>query len=214
MITSFICFKKAPIISDIKMNDDLGFGTHCVHDGEGHNPFGAHATPIYQTSTYVMEITEQSSETLSKRSGYRYIRAPPNSPTHSAFVDKMCSLEEGEAGIAFSSGMAAEMAIILSQLKSGDHLLSSDVIYGGTYALFSSVLPRFGIEVDFADTIKPDNVEVKLKPNTKMIYLETPANPTMGICDIVQLSEMAHNAGALCVVDNTFATPYFQKRYI
>ncbi len=193
------------------MKKDPGFGTRCIHAGEGHNPFGAHATPIYQTSTFVFENADQAASAFSKGQGYRYIRSPPHTPTHAALVEKMCSLERGEAGLAFSSGMAAETTLVLSLLKPGDHLLSGDVIYGGTYGLFSSLLARFGIEVSFVDTTDPRMVQAGLQENTRLVFLESPANPTMGVCDIRSISELAHEAGAVVVVDNTFATPYFQR---
>ncbi|VVB70318.1 Cys/Met metabolism PLP-dependent enzyme [uncultured archaeon] len=188
-----------------------GFGTRCVHAGEGHNPYGAHATPIYQTSTYVFDNAEQAAEIFSGASGYRYIRSAPNTPTHAAFIEKICSLEGGEAGLAFSSGMAAEIALVLSMLKKGDHLLSTNIIYGGTFGLFSSLMTKFGIEVSFVDTTNEEIIRRGLQENTKMIFLESPANPTMAISDISLIGKIARDAGAILAVDNTFATPYFQR---
>lgn len=193
------------------MEREKSFGTLCVHAGEGHNPFGAHATPIYQTSTYVFESAEQAAAIFSGQPGYRYIRSPPNTPTHAAFVEKICSLEGGEAGLAFSSGMAAETALFLSQLKCGDHLLSTNIIYGGTYGLISSLLTKFGIEVSFVDTTDPKLVRAGMRDNTRMVFLESPANPTMAVSDICEISRIAKEAGAISAVDNTFATPYFQQ---
>lgn len=198
------------------MKNETGFGTACVHAGEGHNPFGAHATPIYQTSTYVFEDTEQAAAvfTRGRKAGepqYRYIRSPPNSPTHAAFIEKIRTLEEGGAGLALSSGMAAETAMVLSQLKKGEHLLSTDTVYGGTYGLFSSVLPRFGIDVSFVDTTDIEKVKAGLQENTRMVFLESPANPTLAICEIREICRIAREAGAISVVDNTFATPFFQR---
>ncbi len=187
------------------------FGTRCVHAGEGHNPFGAHATPIYQTSTYLFESAEQAAAAFSGGPGYKYIRAPPHTPTHAAFIEKICSLEGGEAGLAFSSGMAAEMALVFSVLQKGDHLLTTDVIYGGTYGLFSSLLPKSGIEVSFVDTTDLENVKAGLQENTRLVFLESPANPTMAVSDIAEISRTAHEAEAFLAVDNTFATPYFQR---
>ncbi|MDM7912234.1 MAG: aminotransferase class I/II-fold pyridoxal phosphate-dependent enzyme [Methanotrichaceae archaeon] len=195
------------------MIKEMLFGTRCVHAGEGKNPYGAHATPIYQTSTFVFESAEAAAEIfgVGGKPGYRYIRSPPNTPTHAAFIEKIRSLEGGEAGLAFSSGMAAETALVLSQLKEGDHLISTNVIYGGTYGLFSSLITKFGIDVSFVDTTDPENVKDALRPDTRMIFLESPANPTMAVCDIGEISGIAHDAGAISVVDNTFATPYFQR---
>lgn len=196
------------------MKNETGFGTTCVHAGEGHNPFGAHATPIYQTSTYVFEDAEHAAAVFSGGAAepqYRYIRSPPNSPTHAAFIEKIRTLEAGDAGLALSSGMAAETAIVLSQLKKGDHLLSTDTVYGGTYGLFSSVLPRFGIDVSFVDTTDLEKVKDGLRENTKIVFLESPANPTLAVSDIREISRIAREAGAISVVDNTFATPFFQR---
>ncbi|MCX6678586.1 MAG: aminotransferase class I/II-fold pyridoxal phosphate-dependent enzyme [Methanothrix sp.] len=193
------------------MEKEKSFATRCVHAGEGHNPFGAHATPIYQTSTYVFESAEQAAAAFSGGPGYRYIRSPPNTPTHAAFIEKICSLEGGPAGLAFSSGMAAETALVLSLLQKGDHLLTTDVIYGGTYGLFSSLLPKFGIEVDFVDTTDLERVKAGLQKNTRLVFLESPANPTMAVSDIGEIGKITHEAGALLAVDNTFATPYFQR---
>lgn len=193
------------------MTEQMKFATRCVHAGEGHNPHGAHAVPIYQTSTFVFENAETAAKTFSGGPGYRYIRSPPNTPTHEAFIKKLCALEGGEAGLAFSSGMAVETALVLSLLKSGDHLISANVIYGGSYGLFSSFITKFGIDVSFVDTTDPSNVKGALKPNTRLIFLESPANPTMAVCDISEISRIAHEAGATCAVDNTFASPYFQQ---
>ncbi len=193
------------------MERELRFATRCVHSGEGHHPSGAHAVPIYQTSTYVFESAEQAAASFSGGTGYRYIRSPPHTPTHAAFIDKICSLEGGERGLAFSSGMAAETALVISLLASGEGLLSTDIIYGGTYSLFSSILPKFGISVDFVDTTDLKKVKQALSNNTKLVFLETPANPTMTISDIAEIARMAHVSGARLAVDNTFATPYFQR---
>ncbi len=189
----------------------MKFDTRCVHAGEGKNPYGAHTTPIYQTSTFVFESAEAAADVFSGKPGYRYIRSSPNTPTHAFFIEKICSLEGGEAGLAFSSGMAAETALILSMLKAGDHLLSTNVIYGGTYGLLSSLLPKFGIDVGFVDTTDVEKVKAAIKPETRMVFLESPANPTMAVCDIAEICRIARNAGAVSAVDNTFATPYFQR---
>ena len=193
------------------MEREKSFGTRCVHAGEGHNPFGAHATPIYQTSTFVFESAEQAAAIFSGQPGYRYIRSPPNTPTHAAFVEKICSLEGGQDGLAFSSGMAAETALFLSQLKCGDHLLSTNIVYGGTYGLISSLLTKFGIEVSFVDTTDQGQVKANMRENTRMVFLESPANPTLAVSDICEIGRIAKEAGAITAVDNTFATPYFQQ---
>jgi len=187
------------------------FGTRCVRAGEGEDAYCAHTTPIYQTSTYTFESAEQAAAVFSgELAGYRYIRSAPNTPTHAAFIEKICSLEEGESGLAFSSGMAAEAALILSQLKKGDHLVSTSPVYGGTYGLFLS-LTKFGIDLTFVDTTDLVQVSAAIGGDTRMVFIESPTNPTMAVSDIRSICEIARECGALSAVDNTFATPYFQQ---
>jgi methionine-gamma-lyase len=195
------------------MKKEMKFGTLCVHAGEKPDPlYGAHTTPIYQTSTFVFENAEQAAARFAgKEEGYIYMRVAPNTPTHAALVEKIAALEGGETGLTFASGMAAVTAVALSQLQKGDHLVSSDVVYGSTYSLFSTILTKFGIEVSFVDTSDLEQVKASIKLNTKMIFVETPANPTLRVCDIAELAKIAKEIGALSVVDNTFATPCFQR---
>jgi methionine-gamma-lyase len=195
------------------MKKEMSFGTRCVHAGEGPSPeYHAHTTPIYQTSTFVFNTAEEAAAMFSgKEPGYRYIRSPPNTPTHSAFVEKLVSLEGGQAGLSFSSGMAAESALIISQLKAGESILSNNVIYGGTYGLLSSLVTRLGMKTEFVDTTDLRAVEAGLARHPRIIFLESPANPTMSLCDIREISRLAREGGTLTVVDNTFASPYFQR---
>jgi methionine-gamma-lyase len=133
---------------------NIKFGTLCVHAGEHPDlPSGAHTTPIYQTSTFVFDTAEQgASRFAGEENGYIYARLAPNTPTHAVLIGKIAALEGGETGQSFSSGMAAITGVALTLLKKGDHLLSTDVVYGGTYELFESLLTRLGIEVSFVDT--------------------------------------------------------------
>lgn len=195
------------------MKREVKFATKCVHAAEKPDPvFGAHTTPIYQTSTFIFENARQGAARFAgEESGYIYTRIPPNTPTHAVLAEKYAVLEGGEAGQTFASGMAAITAVALTALRQGDHLISTDVVYGCTYSLFSEILPGFGINVSFVNTSEIENVERALKPETKMIFLETPANPTMILCDVMEIAVIARKHGALCVVDNTFATPYFQR---
>jgi len=197
---------------DCKMKK-MKFGTLCVHAGERPDPSsGAHTTPIHQTSTFVFDSAEQGAARFAgKEDGFIYARLMPNTPTHAVLIEKIAALEGAETGQSFSSGMSAITGVALSFLKKGDHLLSADVVYGGTYELFESVLTRLGIEVSFVDTTDLEKVQRNLKKNTRMVFLETPANPTMKICDIAAIGEMTRQTGALSIVDNTFATPMFQK---
>ena len=138
------------------MEREVKFATKCVHAAEKPDPvFGAHTTPIFQTSTFIFENTRQGAARFAgDESGYVYARIPPNTPTHAVLAEKFAALEGGEAGQTFASGMAAITAIALTFLKQGDHLISTDVVYGCTYSLFSQVLPGLGIEVSFIDTSK------------------------------------------------------------
>lgn len=192
---------------------EVKFATKCVHAAEKPDPaFGAHTTPIFQTSTFIFENSRQGAARFAgEEGGYVYARIPPNTPTHAVLAEKFAALEGGEAGQTFASGMAAITAVALTALKKGEHLISTDVVYGCTYSLFSEVLTGLGIEVSFIDTSELENVKRAFKQETKMIFLETPANPTMTVCDIREIARMAKENGALCIVDNTFSTPCFQK---
>jgi methionine-gamma-lyase len=195
------------------MKREMKFATKCVHAAEKPDPvFGAHTTPIYQTSTFIFENTRQGAARFAgEESGYIYTRIPPNTPTHAVLAEKYAVLEGGEAGQTFASGMAAITAVGLTALKQGDHLISTDVVYGCTYSLFSEILPKFGINVSFVNTSEIEDVKRAFRPETKIVFIETPANPTLTICDISQIASLARANEALCVVDNTFATPYFQR---
>jgi methionine-gamma-lyase len=195
------------------MERKLKFATECVHAGEKPDPvFGAHTIPIFQTSTFIFENVEQGAARFAgEEAGYIYTRIPPNTPTHAVLAEKVAVLEGGEAGQTFASGMAAITAVVLTALKKGDHLISTDVVYGCTYSLFSEIPPGLGIDVTFVDTTDIEKVKRALKPETRMVFLETPANPTLNVCDIREIATLARAQGAICVVDNTFATPYFQK---
>jgi methionine-gamma-lyase len=176
-----------------------GFSTKVVHAGQ--HPCrltGALATPIYQTSTFSLDRLAET----------RYVYTRVGNPTNTVLEEKMAILESGERSLTFSSGMAAISATIFSLASKGDHIITDNVIYGCTYDLFSS-MPRFGIEVSFVDASDVSKVEGCMKGNTKLIFLETPANPTMKISDIKAISEVSGEAKV--VVDNTFMTPYFQR---
>jgi cystathionine gamma-lyase len=175
--------------------------TLAIHAGQEPDPTtGAIMTPIFQTSTYV-----QSSPGVHK--GYEYSRT--QNPTRHALEACIAAVENGKHGIAFASGCATTDAV-LHLLSAGDHVVACDDLYGGTYRLFTKVLARFGIEFTFADLSDPASLRQHLRPNTKMLWLETPTNPMLKLVDIAALSEIAHAAGALVVVDNTFMSPIFQ----
>jgi cystathionine gamma-synthase len=178
------------------------FNTRAIHVGQDPDPStGAAVVPLYQTSTYVH--TE-----VGKHKGYEYSRTA--NPTRRALETCLASLEEADFGFAFGSGMAAEDTV-LRLLNAGDHVVLGDDVYGGTRRLFDRVLTRFGLEFSSVDTTSADEVREAMRPNTRMVWLETPTNPYLRITDIAAVSEIAHTAGALAVVDNTFATPVLQR---
>ncbi len=180
-----------------------GFATRAIHAGqEPDQATGATIVPIYQTSTYTQEAP-------GRHKGYEYSRTA--NPTRTALEECVASLEGAEYGLAFASGLAATVAT-MSLLSSGDHVVAGDDLYGGTYRLFDKVLPRTGgLEFTYADTTDPTSVERALRPETKLLWIETPTNPLLTLSDIQELSEMAHGRSAVVAVDNTFASPYFQN---
>ena len=188
-----------------------GIGTIAIHGGHEKNPFGALATPIYQTSTFIFDNVEQGGARFAgKEGGYIYSRL--GNPTVSVAEKKMALLEGGEACVATGSGMGAIASTLWTLIKAGDHILADKVLYGCTFALLSHGLTKFNVEVDFIDMSDLDLVKKSIKANTKVIYLETPANPNLKICDIKAISQIAHNNKDIqVIVDNTFATPYCQR---
>ena len=182
----------------------MKFSTKQIHAGtEIDAATGAILTPIYQTTTYVQPSVD---EYMSK--GYTYSRA--GNPTVRALEKRLNALEGGADCTAFSTGMAAIQALMMGLLNAGDHCIVSDVAYGGTYRLTTQVLSRFGVKFTFADTSNPDEVRESLRDTTKLIFTETPANPTMKLTDIAAISEIAKERGIPHAVDNTFLTPYYQ----
>lgn len=180
----------------------MGFSTTAIHAGqEPDQATGAVIVPIYQTSTYAQEG-------LGRHKGYEYART--QNPTRSALEGNLAALEGARFGYAFASGMAAIDAT-LRLVKAGDHVIVSDNTYGGTFRLFSRVLTNYGIEFSYVDTSDASNVERALRPETRMVFLETPTNPVMVVTDLQAVSDVAHKAGAVVVCDNTFLSPYLQR---
>ncbi len=180
----------------------MGFATIAIHTGsEPDEATGAVTVPIYQTSTYAQDA-------LGKHKGYEYART--QNPTRSAVERNIAALEGARFGFAFASGMAAIDAT-LRLVKAGEHVVVSDNTYGGTARLFNRILANYNVEFDYVDTSDALNVEAALKPNTKMVFLETPTNPIMTVTDLKEVSEIAHRAGARVVCDNTFMSPYLQR---
>ncbi|SDY55366.1 methionine-gamma-lyase [Proteiniborus ethanoligenes] len=190
----------------------MGFGTKAVHGGHKKDiATGALTTPIYQTSTFVFDSAEQGGRRFAlEEGGYIYTRL--GNPTNTQVEEKIALLENGEAGLSTASGMGAISSALWTALKAGDHLIASETLYGCTFAFLNHGLTRFGVDVTFVDTTNPENVRKAMKDNTRVIYLESPANPTLLISDIKAISEIAHEKeDCLVIVDNTFATPYIQR---
>ncbi|GAA0349426.1 methionine gamma-lyase [Morganella psychrotolerans] len=188
-----------------------GYDTKIVHAGQQPDPLtGALSTPIYQTSTFVFDSAEQGAARFAlEEEGYIYSRL--GNPTNAALEEKMRVLENGEAALVTASGISAISTTILTMCGQGDHIVASDTLYGCTYALLSHSLPKFGIEVTFVRADNPENIKAAMKPNTKMVYVETPANPTLAMIDLEAAANVAHEGGAMLVVDNTFMSPYCQR---
>jgi len=186
----------------VDKDGNYGFSTKAIHAGqpptEGN---GAIMTPIYQTSTYV-----QSSPGVHQ--GYEYART--QNPTRTALEANLAALEEGSHGVCFSSGCAA-MDAVLHTLEAGAHVISVDDLYGGTYRLFTEVFQRHGIEFTFLNLNDETSYRASFRPETKLVWIETPTNPLLKLIDIEKVSAIAKEHGALVVVDNTFASPYLQK---
>ncbi len=180
----------------------MGIATDAIHAGVRPDPTtGAIMTPIHQTSTYAYEGP-------GRHRGYDYARSI--NPTRSALEENLKTLERGQSAYAFASGMAAITAVMFL-LKSGDHVVVSNNIYGGTYRLFAHVLEDFGLEFSYVDTSRMEEIEAALRPNSRMLYIETPTNPLMILTDIARVAELCRSHGMISVVDNTFLTPCLQK---
>ena len=180
----------------------MGFATTAIHAGNEPDPAtGAVSVPIYQTSTYAQE-------SLGKHKGYEYART--QNPTRTALEKNIAALENARFGFAFASGMSAIDAV-LKLVKAGEHVILGDNTYGGTFRLFDRILSNYGVEFDLADTSDVTELERSFKPNTKMVFIETPTNPVMTVTDIKAVSDLAHAHGAKVVCDNTFMSPYFQQ---
>ena len=178
------------------------FETRAIHDGQAPDPAtGAVVPPIYQTSTFAQSAPAE-------HKGYEYART--GNPTRAALETAVASLEEGTYGLAFASGMAA-ITTVAYLLRPGDHVLLPDDVYGGTYRLFVRVLQRYGIESSYVDMTDLTRVEGALTARTRMVLAETPTNPYLKILDLARIAELAHARDAVVVVDNTFASPYFQR---
>ncbi len=190
-----------------------GFGTKVIHSGKtGDKEYRSLSMPIYQSSTFYFNSCEQGGRLFTgEEDGYIYTRL--NNPTTSLAEEKLAALEGGEDAVAFSSGMGAITSVLYTVAKAGIHIVTDKILYGCTFEFLNSGITKFGVEVSFVDTSDPEQVREALKENTAVVYLETPANPTLKIADIAEISRIAHeyNPDILVICDNTFATPYLQK---
>ncbi|HTW44130.1 MAG TPA: PLP-dependent aspartate aminotransferase family protein [Acidobacteriaceae bacterium] len=179
-----------------------GFATRAIHDGQPPDPLtGAVNVPIYLTSTYAQEE-------IGKHKGYEYARV--SNPTRDALEENLASLEGGSSAHVFASGMAAITAMI-TMLRSGDHVICGENVYGGTPRLFNQIITRYGIEFSYVDTSDPEEVRRAIRPATRLVHIETPTNPLMTLTDIRAVADVCHERGVELAVDNTFMSPYFQR---
>ncbi|OYV74477.1 MAG: cystathionine gamma-synthase, partial [Gemmatimonadetes bacterium 21-71-4] len=187
-------------------DDDLaaGFATRAVHAGQRPEPLaGAIMTPVYLTSTYVQEA-------LGENKGYEYARG--KNPTRQALERNVAALEGARHGFAFSSGMGA-VDSIMKLFRAGDHIVCGENVYGGTFRLFDKILQHMGLRFSYVDTRDPELVAAALTPATRAIIVETPTNPLMRLTDLAAVSTVARKGGVLLIVDNTFASPFFQQPF-
>jgi len=201
------------------MNDpkrEPGFSTICIHGKkhldkhESDRPIRAVSTPIFQSSTFAFEnVAHGAAVFRGEDSSYVYTRL--GNPTQTALETELAYLEQGEAALALASGMAAATTAVLTCCRTGDHIVSGDTLYGGTHQLFTQTLPRLGIEVTEVPADDPQNFADAITDRTRLVYVESPANPTLVLTDITAVAEIAHARGIPVLVDNTFCTPYLQN---
>lgn len=189
---------------------NLGFNSKLIHGGGHHDEYGAATVPIYQTSTFRFESAEDGAACFAgEKDGYVYTRI--GNPTVAALERQVAELEHGYGAVAFASGMGAVSTVYMAYLNAGDHIISSDAVYGASRTMMEGHMSRFGVQSTYVKTENLENIKAAIRPNTKMLYIETPANPTMGITDIEACAKIAKEHNLLLVVDNTFCSPYLQN---
>lgn len=192
------------------MKEDLKFDSILVHGSGEHDEFGAAVMPIYQTSTFRFKNADHGAACFAGEDpGYIYTRI--GNPTINALEVTLAKLENAAKCVVVSSGMAAVNTVYMAFLKAGDHIVSTDAVYGPSRVVMEKWWSRFGVESTYVDTTNLENIEKAIRPNTKMLYLETPTNPTIAITDIIKASEIAHKHNLIVVVDNTFCSPVLQR---
>lgn len=190
--------------------DDWDFDTRAVRAGTRRSGFSEHAEALYLTSSFTFESAAQAAERFAA-TGQGFVYSRFSNPTVAMFQDRLAALEDGEACIATSSGMSAILTMCLGVLNAGDHVVASRSLFGATLQLFNTILARFGVETSYADPTDASAWEALVRPNTRLFFVETPANPTAEIADIAALKAVAVKAGALLAVDNCFCTPALQR---
>lgn len=210
-IDSRFRFIRGGFKMDKEVLKTMGFSTRAIHGGHKKDQFGALATPIHQTATFVFDSAEQGGNRFAlKEEGYIYTRL--GNPTNTELEEKLAMLEGAEACVSTASGIGAVASAFWTVLKAGDHVVAAKTLYGCTYAYLCHGLTRYGVEVTFVDTRDPKNVKEAMRDNTKVVFLETPANPTLDLADIEAISKIAHEKeDCIVMVDNTFCTPYIQR---
>ncbi len=187
-----------------------GFNTKLIHAGDYEDALGSAVPPIYQTSTFRFKSAKHGADCFAGRdSGYIYTRI--GNPTINSLEEKIAQLENGYRGIALGSGMAAVTTVYMALLEKDAHMISTNAVYGPSRAVLERDFSRFGVECDFVDTSDLSQIEKAIRPNTKLLYIETPTNPTMVLTDIKAAAALAHKHNILVCVDNTFSSPYLQK---
>jgi O-acetylhomoserine (thiol)-lyase len=188
---------------------NYGFATRAIHAGTPPDPAtGSRAAPIYQTAAYVFDSAEHAAELFALRT-YGHIYSRISNPTVAAFEERVASLESGLGAVAFASGLAAQLATVLALAQNGDHIVCSANVYGGTITQLTVAVKRMGIETTFVDVDDTESVRNAIRPETRLLFVETVANPSGSLANIEALARVAHDAGVPLAVDNTFATPYF-----
>ncbi len=189
---------------------DKGFETKLIHGGGFEDELGSATMPIYQTSTFRFKDADHGARCFAgEEKGYIYTRI--NNPTISTLENQVAELENGFGGIGTGSGMGAVTTIYTAYLSQGDHMVSSAAVYGPSRVVMETIFKRFGVESSYVDTTNLQQIEAAIRPNTKIIFIETPANPTMDIADLKAIADLAHKHNCVMVVDNTFCSPYLQR---
>ena len=191
-------------------NQELGFETQAIRTQLERSQYLEHSVPLYLTSSFVFEDAEDMRASFAEEKE-RNVYSRYSNPNTNEFVDKVCQMEGAQAGFAFASGMAAVYSALAALLNSGDHIVSAGSVFGATHSLFINYFPKWGIETSYFDINKPETIESFIRPNTKILFAESPTNPAVDIIDLELLGIIAKKHNLLLVIDNCFATPYLQQ---